>query len=89
MKIFSAGRFDTAGHLFARPRAAGEADDVVARFGKSLGDVGAKTFGDAGEQQLGAGHRHQIQRRMLAMIATCASQPAVNVSVRAAGMAAV
>ena len=35
-----------------------------------------------------AGHRRQIQRRMLAMIAICASQPAVKVSVRAAGMAA-
>jgi hypothetical protein len=49
---------------------------------------GAKAFGNAGDEKKRTGHHGQIQRRMLAMMAICASQPAVKASVRAAGIAA-
>ena len=62
----------------------------MARPGKGLGDFGAETFRRrpmSSSVRLVAITR-QIQRRMLAMMAICASQPAVKVSVRAAGMPA-
>ena len=70
-----------------------KADDVMARLREGPGDLGAKTFGNTGDEQQWTGHElrslaRQIQRRMLAMMAICASQPAVKASVRAAGMAA-
>jgi hypothetical protein len=61
-----------------------------------MGDMNAvwtvfarETLRDAGQQQRAPDrHGRQIQRRMLAMMTICASQPAVKVSVRAAGMPA-
>ena len=67
---------------------AGETKHVMARPRKGCGDFSAKTFGDTGDEQKRTGHRAQIQRRMLAMMAICASQPAVKASVRATGIAA-
>ena len=91
MDITAADLFDAARQMFRRLHCPGKTHDIVARPGEGLGDISAKTLRRAGEQQRapdGAGHRRQIQRRMLAMIATCASQPAVKVSVRAAGIPA-
>ena len=59
----------------------------MARPRKGSGDFTAKTFGDADDEQKRTGHCAQIQRKMLAMMAICASQPAVKASVRAAGIA--
>jgi hypothetical protein len=65
--------------------------DIVARCREGPGDACTETFGGSGREQsaaTGTAHRFQIQRRMLARIAICASQPAVNASVRARGMPA-
>ena len=68
--------------------AAGKTDDVMPRLCEGLGDLRTKACGYPGDEQEWTGHRSQIQRRMLAMMAICASQPAVKASVRAAGMPA-
>ena len=91
MGVAAASLPDPAGQSCGRLVRPGNADDVVACPGESLGDVGAETVRYACEQQRApdrAGHDGQTQRRMLAMMAICASQPAVKVSVRAAGMPA-
>lgn len=64
---------------------------VVACPRKGLGDIGAETYCRAGQPQRApgrAGAAHQIQRRMLAMTAIWASQPAANANVRTPGMPA-
>jgi hypothetical protein len=60
----------------------------MTRLRKGRGDICAQAFCDAGDEQEWTDHVSQIQRRMLAMTAICASQPAVKASVRAAGMPA-
>ena len=93
MHVASVVLFDQLADLRRAAAGAGKADNVVARPRKGRGEFGAKTFGYAGDKQKRTGHDaqilgDQIQRRMLAMMAICASQPAVKASVRAAGIAA-
>ena len=88
VRVAAAGLLDHRPNMSRRAIAARQADHVMARPCEGACEVGAKTFGDAGHEQHGAGHSDQIQRRMLAITAICASQPAVKVSVRASGTAA-
>ena len=80
--------FDRLANLCRSAVGARKTEYVMARPRKSRGDFSAKAFGDAGDEQKRTGHPAQIQRKMLAMMAICASQPAVKASVRAAGIAA-
>src|SRR5690606_8438982 len=62
-----------------------ETDDIMTGPCESRGDFDAKAFGNAGDEQDRAGHRGQIQRRMLSRKTICAPQPTANASVRATG----
>ena len=89
MGVAAAALFDQSRQMPCRALGPRQTDNIVARVGEGFGDAGTETFGGSGQEQgAPAGGRHQIQRRMLAMIAIWASQPAVNVSVRAAGIPA-
>ena len=83
--------FDALVQMRRRSPASCKADDIVAGRREGPGDAGAETLGGACQEQSAAAgtvQRLQIQCRMLARMAICASQPAVNASVRARGMPA-
>lgn len=91
MGVAAPALFDALVRMCRRSPGPRKADDIVAGRREGPGDARTETLGGTGQEQsaaTGTVQRLQIQCRMLARIAICASQPAVNASVRATGMPA-
>src|SRR5215510_3440280 len=68
MGIAAAMLFNRSADCWRTAIAARKTDHVTARPCKGRGDLGAKAFGDAGDEKKRTGHQGQTQPRMLAMM---------------------